>query len=121
MWPFSTIKSLQHQVKQLTHLNQILFTNTVEVKHTEDCIELSGSPMHLIAEMLFKQFRDSGATNFLVVGLKNCFDNADYEITMQKLTGETPVQKIRRLEVEKDALMQELMRLKGQSTCSDKS
>ena len=67
MWPFSIIKRLQNENEGLRLVNKQLFLDKVDITELPNSVQLSGSPVHLLAELLFKQYNESGAENFLIV------------------------------------------------------
>lgn len=69
--------------------------------------ELSGGVCHLMAEGFAEQFKQSGAINYLEL----LFDHSDIgplTITMQRVNGLTPAQKLAKAETERDGLQQKL-------------
>jgi len=75
--------------------------------------EFSGGVCQLLAEAYADQFKQSGAINYLEL----LFDHTEIgplTITMQRVEGLTPAQKLAKVEAERDALAAELSRLRKQ-------
>lgn len=69
--------------------------------------EFSGSICQLMAEAYAEQFRQSGAVNYLEL-LFNHSDIGPLTITMQRVEGLTPAQKLAQAEAQRDELQQKL-------------
>jgi len=106
MWPFSKIKELNQEVERLSEL--LVKSEAGKIK-LEDMqvnnglhMTLSGSPLHLFADAFHQQFYNSGAVNFLTMDFIHGESGEKFEITMQKVDGESTVEQLGRL---KDALI----------------
>lgn len=69
--------------------------------------EFSGGLCQLLAEAYADQFRESGAVNYLEL-LFNHTEIGPLTITMQRVEGLTPAQKLAKAEAERDALKQQV-------------
>jgi len=80
----------------------------LNVANGEAILSLEGGACGLLASIFAEQFKESGATNYLVLDLNND-DTGPMTITMQRKEGSTPAEKLRELTAEnqlmKDALV----------------
>lgn len=76
--------------------------------------EFSGGVCQLLAEAYADQFRESGAVNYLEL-LFNHTEIGPLTITMQRVEGLTPAQKLARAETERDALQQQVNALAAEN------
>jgi C4-type Zn-finger protein len=108
MWPFSKIKELKAENDRLTDLLIKSETGqiTIEDINLNNGLEmtLSGSPIGLFANAFYQQFEDSGATNFLALDFFHQGSNEKFEIIMQKVSGESACEQLKRLRQELDQL-----------------
>ena len=69
--------------------------------------EFSGGVCQLMAEAYAEQFRQSGAINYLEL-LFHHSDIGPFTITMQRVEGLTPAQKLAQAEAQRDSIQQKL-------------
>ena len=102
IWPFTKLKE---QKKQIDHLQSLLIKRETQDITLEDLrgnseelsMTLSGSSMHLFADAFGQQFVESGAKNFLSMEFYHEGTAEKYEVTMQKVSGETVCEQLNRL------------------------
>ena len=78
--------------------------NELNVKNGEAILSLEGGACGLLADSFAAQFKDAGATNYLVIDLSHD-DTGPMTITMQRKAGSTPAEKLRALSDENAALV----------------
>jgi len=102
MFNYQSKKSLRREITRLQGVikKQLIGDITIDDlrgNNNELSLSLSGSPMHIFADAFVEQFSASGATNFLTVSFVHADSNEMFEVTMQKVSGETVVEQLQRL------------------------
>lgn len=72
---------------------------TIEVGNVKDeggkiAASFSGDPMHIFADAMISQFKDTGATNFLEMTFGDDHSDDEYILCLQKKSGTTPGQQL---------------------------
>jgi hypothetical protein len=109
IWPFTKLKQQKIEIERLHDVitKQLTSDITIEdlnVKGGELNLTLEGSPLHIFADVFGKQFYQSGATNFLTMDFHHIDSGEDFEVTMQKVSGESLANQLKRLRSELDEL-----------------
>jgi hypothetical protein len=104
MWPFSVIKQLKKENKRLSELLNKSIIDGITIQDISVGnglnLTLAGSPLALFADSFGKQFFESGAINFLTMEFWHKESNEQFELTMQKTSGETMCNQLKRLKEE---------------------
>ena len=111
MWPFSKIKKQQKEIKRLHDVIIKQLTSDITIEDLSGNknglnMTLAGSPMHLFADAFGHQFIQSGAVNFLTMDFYHDESSEKFEVTMQKVSGESVCEQLKRLRAEIDDLKQ---------------
>ena len=109
LWPFSTIRALKAENNRLIKLLSKRLVGEITLEELssdsdEVKVGLSGSPLHLLTDALGKQFFESGAPNFIVMSFEHRPSGETFEVTMQKMSGETVCEQLARLRGELDEI-----------------
>lgn len=107
MWPFSIIKKQKAEIERLNALvhKQLMGEITLEdlrANNGDLSLTLAGSPLHLFADAFYSQFEEWGATNFLTMDFNHKDSGEKFEVTMQKVSGESVCDQLKRLHGELD-------------------
>lgn len=92
------------------HAHDTLLT-AMSVQNGKAILSLEGGVCALLANAFADQFKDSGATNYLVLDLFHD-DTGPMTITMQRKAGSTPAEKLQVLSDENAALKDQIATLK---------
>lgn len=100
---YRTSLFFSEQNKKLHDINSSIIADKIIKTDFEDYTKLSGSPIHLLCEGIFKQIDSVGAKNFYEMKMKNATTGEEFEIFFQKVGGETPLDQLvaARNEIEK--------------------
>ena len=82
-----------------------LYLHNMSVEENDVVMQLSGSALHIMADSFVKQFKDSGAVNFLEIAFHDRETNEPFLLTLQRQEGIRPTDKIAALTKERDYLM----------------
>ena len=109
MWPFTKIKKLENEVTRLTELLAKSETGKIGIRDLKSeeggmALTLTGSPLHLFADAFYEQFEASKAVNFLTMDFFHKDTSEKFEITMQKVSGESTCDQLKRLRSENESL-----------------
>lgn len=102
MWPFSRLKNQANEIKRLQDVITKQLTGDITLSDLRGSdkgvgMSLTGSAMHIFAEAFGEQFFESKAENFLTVSFKHADSGELFEVTMQKVSGETVGAQLTRL------------------------
>ena len=109
MWPFSKINKQQKEIDRLGDLLLKQLRDGISLEELRGdgkgvSLKLSGSPLHLFADAFGEQFFGSGAENFLTMSFEHSESGELFEVTMQKVSGETVCDQLRRIHDEKNVM-----------------
>ena len=107
-WPFSRFKRQQNEINRLhgvivKQLKEDITLKSLRGKGCSVVWTFEGSPLHLFAEAFGEQFYGSGASNFLTMSFEHRDSNELFEVTMQKVSGETLCDQLARLKGENES------------------
>lgn len=75
------------------HLQRVL-VGEIKIKDFDEYHSLTGTPVHMLAEAIFNQMEKSNVTNFYGMTLLNGKTGDQFEIMLQKVDGQTPLQQL---------------------------
>ena len=102
MWPFSEIKSLKNKIASLEKdienilVGEITVSEFISSKHGLS-LNIEGSIIHHFSDSFVQLFKGNQAVNYLETTFVDNENGDHYSVTMQKLSGISPSQKIQHL------------------------
>ena len=91
---FAQNSNLKRQVADHgEHLQRVL-VGEIKIKDFTEYQSLTGTPVHMLAEAIFNQMEKSNVTNFYGMTLLNGKTGDQFEIMLQKVDGQTPLQQL---------------------------
>ncbi len=100
---------LKEENEKLKNINSGITSDKIIATDFDDYTKLSGSPIHLLCEGIFKQIDSVGAKNFYEMRMKNAKTGDEFEILFQKVGGETPVDQLQAARKEIERLNKEIL------------
>ncbi|MGS5470454.1 hypothetical protein ACVD1N_25150 [Vibrio parahaemolyticus] len=89
----------------MTKKNDEIYLNDMQVEEKGVSMQLSGSPLHILADSFVEQFKETGAENYLEIKFTHKETQEVYTLTIQKASGMTPADKCAKLTKERDYLL----------------
>ncbi|EIU6870659.1 hypothetical protein L5169_004796 [Vibrio parahaemolyticus] len=81
-----------------------IYLHNMSVEENDVVMQLSGSALHILADAFIKQFKESGAVNFLEIAFQDRETDEPFLLTLQRQEGIRPTEKIAKLTKENDYL-----------------